>query len=309
MRYSIALLAMFVLVGSNALADTKVKSPYYILYQLIDRDYRYDAFETKTIAQSAAKKHVDELAKKGIYIIIASRDRDDPWIKARDELKAKNILVADSVPNAVHGKTYVKWFNKHVFAAVQAKHKLDLPRPSGKPRFGKHILYLVDASGSTLDTFSFMILELKSSITKLSDAQSYLVIFYQGDKLIKAEPQRMAAATSKHKAATLRWIESGALAPSGSSDPSSGFEMAFAYEPDLIFWLTDGLGRGRDAVDHVKLLRQLKSLHRTYGTKMNTILFLKGRDDKIIQQCATVTGGLHFFVDARLIGITYKGEN
>ena len=53
------------------------------------------------------------------------------------------------------------------------------------------IIYIVDASGSLIDTLPFVIKELKRSINELSDRQEFNVIFFQaGDAIEVNVPRR-----------------------------------------------------------------------------------------------------------------------
>lgn len=286
-----------------ATAADKEEQPFYVLYKLIKQSAGdYLEFKSAALARRAAEDHVATLARDGNYIIIASR-APDPWSHAKASLKAKNIFVADTMPNFDYAKDYVEAFNATSYAIVKAKFRLDLPKPSGKPRYGKQLVYVVDASGTSLNLLPFMIVELWSSISKLSDQQSYMVIFYQGEKLITAQPGAMAAATSDNKTASLRWFEERNVVPGGASDPCAALTAAYAADPDLIFWLNDGLDTGRYEIDQAKLIKHIKALHKKHGTKMNTIQFLNKQGHETIAKCAKITGGLHKYVTARELAI------
>ena len=70
----------------------------------------------------------------------------------------------------------------------------------------KRIAYLIDASGSLIDTLPFVIMELKRSISGLSDKQSFCVIFFQGEDAIEArgatQTSGLMPATAANKPST-----------------------------------------------------------------------------------------------------------
>ena len=107
----------------------------------------------------------------------------------------------------------------------------------------KKIIYVVDASGSLIDTFPFVIMELKRSISELKDAQSFTVIFFQGEDHIEVPPPRLKKATSENKLKVIEWVDpaSGNVIPTGLSNPVKAITRALQYQPELIFLLSDNI--------------------------------------------------------------------
>ncbi len=60
--------------------------------------------------------------------------------------------------------------------------------PAGQLPGVKKVVYVIDASGSLIDTLPLVIDQLQTSVMQLSDDQSFTVIFYQDDKTIEAQP-------------------------------------------------------------------------------------------------------------------------
>ena len=72
-----------------------------------------------------------------------------------------------------------------------------------RQRLRRRQVYLVDASGSLIDTLPFVLRELQQSISKLSDQQKFTVIFFQGkDVGLKVPPSRRATADVKQSVST-----------------------------------------------------------------------------------------------------------
>lgn len=173
------------------------------------------------------------------------------------------------------------------------------------------IAYLVDASGSLIDTLPFVILELKRSIGQLSEKQHFTVIFFQGEDAIEVPPFGLKRANSEFKQRVIKWIdlESGNITPKGLSNPVKALRLALRYKPQLLFVLSDNItGEGRYEVDQKALIESIERENRG-GTKINTIQFLYPDPLVRFDMKATLevisnnTGGIYKFLDGRELGI------
>ena len=175
----------------------------------------------------------------------------------------------------------------------------------------ERVVYLIDASGSLIDTLPFVLADLKESIQKLSDQQHYTVIFFTGRGPLEVAPAGMKKGTADSKARTIQWIsQAGVNIPvGGRTDPIPAIKQALRYRPDLIYLLSDNItGSGRYEIDQSNLLDEIERANRA-GTKINAIQFLypdplaaagrKGTLEKIADQ----TGGRYKFVDAQELGL------
>lgn len=173
------------------------------------------------------------------------------------------------------------------------------------------IVYVIDASGSLMDSLYFVILELKRSINDLSPKQTFTVIFFQGDDVVEVVPRRMKSATSENKARVIEWIDlsAGNVFPIGPTNPVPALKLALQYKPELLFILSDDItGSGRYEVDQRRLLQEIENTNR--GRAMiNTIQFLYR--DKLeeyglqptLKLIAEHNGGVYKFVDGKELGI------
>jgi len=186
----------------------------------------------------------------------------------------------------------------------------------------RRLAYLVDASGSMIETLPFVILELKRSIGELSEKQSFTVIFFQGDDAIEVPvPNKgLKRATSQNKQKVINWIDisTGNVVPRGLSNPVSALQLALRYRPQLLFVLSDDItGDGRYEVDQRRLLTDIRRNNKV-GTKINTIQFLyedklaeaigldgrpMGEEGRTLYKISDMTGAVHKFLDSRELGI------
>lgn len=191
---------------------------------------------------------------------------------------------------------------------------------SGEPQFFgtggggniRSIAYVIDASGSLIDTLPFVLTELKRSILQLDQSQKFTLIFFQANLAIEIQSPRsgLRRATPKNKQIAIDWLDnSGEIVPKGGSNPIKAIKLALQYRPDLIFILSDNItGTDKYEVDQQHLLDEIMKANTTH-TKINTIQFIY-RDklekygleptlDLISQQNA----GRYKFLDSRELGI------
>lgn len=177
----------------------------------------------------------------------------------------------------------------------------------------KRLAYIIDASGSLLDSMPFVINEIKRSISELSDQQSFTVIFFQGDTVIEVPPRGLKKATSDLKKQVIHWVDmgSGNIIPHGSSNPVKAVKLALRYKPQLVFLLSDNItGRGQYEMNQKRLIDEIKKANAAH-TKINTIQFLY--PDPLVnvglkptlELISKSTGGIYKFVDGRELGIQW----
>lgn len=181
----------------------------------------------------------------------------------------------------------------------------------------RRIVFVVDASGSMIGVFPFVVSELSRSLSKLSPAQSYAVIFFQRDEALPAPPRgRLVGATREHVQRTIDWIrgEPGrppTVIPTGRSNPLRALEDALELDPDVIFLLSSNVtGSGRYAVDLGELLERLDTMNPTdpesgrRGTSINCIQFLDPDPLDALRRIAESHGGPEGY---RFLGRTELG--
>ena len=173
------------------------------------------------------------------------------------------------------------------------------------------IVYVVDASGSLVDTLDFVITELKRSIHSLVEQQNFTVFFYQGDRVMEVPPKGMKRANRKNKQHVIEWLDpdAGNIRPEYGSNPVKAIAQALRYRPQLLFLLSDEItGHDKYEIDQRRLIKSIK-LANKHHTKINTIQFIYPDPlEKIgmkptMQLIATTNGGIYKFLDARELGL------
>lgn len=148
----------------------------------------------------------------------------------------------------------------------------------------KRIVYVVDRSGSMVDTFDFVRRELVKSIGELRRSQKFHVIFFNAGLPVENPPHRLISATPAQKEDFFQFLNSDAVAPQGSTDPHEAMNRAFGVEPDLIFFLTDG-------EFDPKLLGSLDRWNQDRRVKIFTIAYFSEAGSELLRKIAMDHGG------------------
>lgn len=163
---------------------------------------------------------------------------------------------------------------------VPAPSLAGLSAPTGVQFFGvgardvRSIVYVVDASGSMVTTFPFVLDELERSASALDSLQRFQVIFFRGDSAGRAgrvaapdpvnpsrsKETRLIRCTPEHIRSVLTWARS--VRPSGRSDPMEALRVAISLQPDAIILLSSSIqGAGQWEVSSEAVLRELDALN------------------------------------------------
>lgn len=167
------------------------------------------------------------------------------------------------------------------------------------------VVYLIDASGSLIDTLPFVQAELQKALRSLRPGQSYAVMFLVGDRVVEAPPVGMKSAGTRAVTHTMQWIDpaAGKIIPSGKPDAHAGIRRALAYQPDAVVMLSDGLtGSGQAGLTQRARLVSLIDTANTVGTVFHTVQ-LRQPDPLAtptrrgtLEMIAHRTGGVYRFV-------------
>jgi len=158
---------------------------------------------------------------------------------------------------------------------------------SGNARF---VAYVCDASGSMMNRFDSLRVELRKAIDNLRVIQSFNVIFFQ-ETSAAAVDKNLVVANPENKRKAYDFLEK--TAPHGSTDPIPALKIAFDSKPQLIYLLTDG-----DFPDNEAVLKYIRERDKDHSVKINTIAFVtRGEEyEKVLKTIATETGGLFKYV-------------
>ncbi|MEM9295480.1 MAG: hypothetical protein AAGA57_06735 [Planctomycetota bacterium] len=138
------------------------------------------------------------------------------------------------------------------------------------------IVYVVDASGSLVDRFPFVLAELATSIETLAAHRSFAVIFFRDGRPIELDTLGLRSATgsAKRVAAARLQPETVGVAPDGQTDPRAALRRAMAYRPDRVFLVSDNLlGAGAEPRRRGELLADFEFANGS-GARISTVQLL-----------------------------------
>lgn len=172
----------------------------------------------------------------------------------------------------------------------------------------RSVVYVVDASGSLIDTLPYVLTELRQSILRLSSGQRFTVLFFQGNDVLEIPPTGLRQATAVNQQRAVQWIDpaAGHLLAKGRSNPLPALQKGLGYEPDLLFLLTDNLAAQQaNTQDDEALLTQIAKANTAHSA-IHTIQFLykdtsadAADREPLLKRLAQQQGGQYTFVDAK----------
>jgi len=159
-----------------------------------------------------------------------------------------------------------------------------------------HIVYVIDRSGSMLQTFDFVKQEMSRSISRLDEnQQDFHVILFAAGPPIEKEPKRLVAATKQNKRAVARFLKE--VRAEGQTNPVPALQRAFqvlqrsgSKPGKIVYLLTDGVFPDNKAV-----LRAIRAGNRGRAILINTYLYGErpAEAERVMKQIARDNGGTY----------------
>lgn len=158
-----------------------------------------------------------------------------------------------------------------------------------KAKGAARVVYVVDRSGSMIDTFDMVREELRASISRLDMSQKFHVIFFNVGAL-ENPPKRLVAARPAQKKEFFDFMDT--VRPEGSTNPAAAMERAFQCDPEIIFFLTDG-------AFHESLIEHMRNWNRGRRVRVFTIAFMDQQGRQLLEKIAREHNGECKFVAGR----------
>ena len=152
----------------------------------------------------------------------------------------------------------------------------------------RSIVYVVDRSGSMVDTFGHVRAELRRSITALRRSQKFHVIFFNAGVPLENTPCRLVNAIDAHRDQFFEFLER--VNPSGGTKPQRALRRALALEPDLVYLLSDGINFDEN------LPAEIDEWNKDRRTRIFTIAYLDQGGRNLLERIAREHGGEFKFV-------------
>ncbi|MEM6392027.1 MAG: hypothetical protein AAF797_04580 [Planctomycetota bacterium] len=150
----------------------------------------------------------------------------------------------------------------------------------------RHLLFLVDASGSVVDAFPFILHELAETLERLEPHQTFTVRFYRNGGVLQMPPGPLTPATPQATAAAADWLtdQPPRLVPYGRTTPLPALRTALndpsqpAHDPDHIILIADQpAALARSFPETERFLKQLAHdpNHTKPATRISTVHLLQ----------------------------------
>ena len=175
----------------------------------------------------------------------------------------------------------------------------------------RRIVYVLDASGSMIRSFPVVIDELARSLDGLVPSQQFSIICFSGGRAFTVPPgTRLVSGTQAEKVRALTWVRG--IIPESRSNPLAALRSAMAFEPDVIFLLSENItGSGQFEIDQRDLLALLDKLNPVNpdtdqrATQINCIQFLDPDPLGTLEEIARLHGGPngYKFLDREELGL------
>ena len=182
--------------------------------------------------------------------------------------------------------------------AVETERKTP-PRFFGVPLGAERVVYVVDRSGSMVDTFHFVVKALAASLGSLAPDQSFHVIFFSSGPPMETPPKGLVLASPANKIAAVQFMAK--VLPRGQSDPIPALKRAFEVlrtenprkGKKLIVFLTDG-----DFPNNKEVLETIAKRNAKKDVHINTYLYeYRGKQAMaVMQKIAKDSGGRFKYV-------------
>ncbi|MEO0514270.1 MAG: FHA domain-containing protein [Planctomycetota bacterium] len=175
----------------------------------------------------------------------------------------------------------------------------DADRPIVAAGPGQRIVFVIDASGSMVDSMNQGALSwLELRLASLTDQDQFTVLFFRNSEVIEVPPAGLKPADSLEQQRTLAWVapNAGNIRPRGKSEPINAIQQAQRYQPTDIYILSDDKFGQRRAAAAIEA-RDLESLLGDRPAKVHTVqFFYPNQDDSELESIAQRFGGTYEFV-------------
>lgn len=207
-----------------------------------------------------------------------------------------------------HIETAVKDYGQpHYMGDVARVHLMQMKKGSDAR---KRVIFIVDAAGSNLHAYPYMVSELKRTISHLSEAQGFKVVFAQERRFVAQPFHGFALGDTNGKRVFFDWLEEEGVTPSGKGDPLPALRFALADGVDLAIIFSDGLGDGRRPELALHTLPPAVKEINPHRVRINCLDFaLRQRGEAAsspsfaMKQIAADSGGIYRLVTALELGI------
>lgn len=135
------------------------------------------------------------------------------------------------------------------------------------------VVFLCDCTGSMINKIAQLKIELRRAVEGLRPEQSFNIVFFQDEKVLKVA-KSLVPANAENKRLAQAWL--GDIVTAGTTDPIPSLTFALKLRPETLYFLTDAA----DFPNMPALKNVLKTYNADHHTKVNTILFVESQAEQ-----------------------------
>lgn len=186
--------------------------------------------------------------------------------------------------------------------AIDAPHQPG-DRIAGQADFAgtRKIVFVVDASGSLVDSFPRVLEVLDRAIVRLPEEQAFTVIFFGVEGVTEVPPVGLRWADGQNKRQLREWLspELGNVNAWGRGDPLEALQRAINYRPDEVVILSDNLiGRRVSQEAVTDLLNNIAEMVGEDVEMIHVIQFFNRDPQQVLKRIAEQFNGTYNLVVA-----------
>ena len=192
--------------------------------------------------------------------------------------------------------------------------------------FGKvdrKTVFVIDASGSLIDTFPIVVNELKRLLSDLARAErdratdpdrqreepfEYALVFFRNGEVLVQDRRGLRSAELDTVSRSVDWLDQ--VHPGGATSPLPAIELALSYQPDTVTVLSDNItGHGQYELNADDLVARVLQVRGNRRVTINTVQFIYADPLEQLGQPGTLrrlaeeTGGRYSFVTDRELNL------
>jgi FHA domain-containing protein len=165
----------------------------------------------------------------------------------------------------------------------------------------RKVVYIVDASGSLVDSFPRVLDELDLAIFKLPEDRAFTVLFFGSEGVTEVPPVGLRWADGPTKRRIRDWIapDKGNVTAWGRGDPMEALQRAVGYKPDEIVFLSDNLiGRQSTQEEAVEFLDRIAELTGDVVEQIHAVQFFDRDPQQVLKRIAERFNGTYNLISA-----------
>lgn len=230
---------------------------------------------------------------------IPTPDETSPFqpVTSSDDVVTTESPTVDPTPDTSVDESIVAPTAEDAMAAAEDQRIDELTAAIGPPQ---RVVFLVDASGSLIDTFDQVLERVSLGVRGLLAEQEYTVIFFRRDQVIETPPAGLKPADPRNKRLTADWLapSAGNVSAFGRSEIDEAIALALSYGADEITLFSDNALARSTASGAEGLIDQIEELCLAADEHpiIHTVQFVYEDPDNTLRRIAEAFDGNFIFI-------------